>query len=70
MKRLRFRIDVDAPANINARISHLAEGETASLKNLTQPAPIVNVWPGNSSAVKSRKGRRSEGHQDRTHLRL
>ena len=30
---LRFRIDVGAPANINARISHLAESETASLKN-------------------------------------
>ena len=29
----RFRIDVGAPANINARISHLAESETASLKN-------------------------------------
>ena len=30
---LSFRIDVGAPANINARISHLAESETASLKN-------------------------------------
>ncbi len=30
---LRFRIDVGARANINARISHLAESETASLKN-------------------------------------
>jgi len=29
----RFRIDLGAPANINARISHLAESETASLKN-------------------------------------
>src|SRR5207244_12858681 len=28
-----FRIDVGAPANINARISHLAESDTASLKN-------------------------------------
>jgi hypothetical protein len=28
-----FRIDVGAYANINARISHLAESETASLKN-------------------------------------
>jgi hypothetical protein len=29
----RFRIEIGAPANINARISHLAESETASLKN-------------------------------------
>jgi putative transposase len=41
---LRFRIDVGAPANINARISHLAEGETASLKTLTAAGA-----PGRSS---------------------
>ena len=51
-----FEIDVGAPANINARISHLAESETASLKNAQPPALIINMRPRNPSALKFRKG--------------
>jgi hypothetical protein len=36
---LRFRTDVGTPANINARISHLAERETASSE---KPAAVAD----------------------------
>jgi hypothetical protein len=46
---LRFRIDFGAPANINARISQLAESETASLKNAHAAAGAA---AGRQSAAK------------------
>jgi hypothetical protein len=70
---LRFRIDVGAPANINARISHLAESETASLKNAHAAAGAA---AGRQRAAKELlsgeipEGQSLEGHQYRTHLRL
>ena len=70
---LRFRIDVGAPANINARISHLAESETASLKNAPAAAGAA---AGRQRAAKELlsgeipEGQALEGHQYRPHLRL
>ena len=67
-----FRIDVGAPANINARINHLAESETVSLKNAHAAAGAA---AGRQRAAKELlsaeipEGQTLGGHQYRTHLR-
>jgi hypothetical protein len=68
---LRFRIDVGAPANINARISHLAESETASLKNAHAAAGADRQRAAKELlSGEIPEGQSLEGQQYRTHLRL
>ena len=64
---------MSAPRQHNARISHLAEGETASLKNAHAAAGAA---AGRQRAAKELlsgeipEGQTLEGHQYGTHLRL
>ncbi len=68
---LRFRINVGAPANINARISHLAESETAFLKNAHAAAGADRQRAAKELlSGEIPEGQSLEGHQYRTHLRL
>src|SRR6266498_2747173 len=64
---LRFRIDVDTTANINARISHLAEGETASLKNAHAAAGAAASRQRAADELLS--GEIPEGHKTAKRLR-
>ena len=69
---LRFRIDVGAPANIKARISHLAESKRASLEYVYAAAGAAagkHLAANELLSCEIPERQSLEGHQYRTHLR-
>src|SRR5215813_12607297 len=70
---LRFRISVGARPNINARISHLPESETTSLKDASTAAgpPAAEYLVAHELLSREiPEGRTIKRRQNRTHLRL
>src|SRR5215475_248001 len=64
---------VDVPADVNARISHLAEGKSAAFERAHAAAGAAAVKYPAGKELLSREipeGQAMEGHQYRTHLRL
>ena len=70
---LRFRINVGCPANVDARIGHLAESQRAALEHAHAAAGAAAVEHPAAKELLSREipeGQSLERHQYRTHLRL
>src|SRR2546427_746158 len=73
IKTLRLSIDVGARANINARIGHLAESESAALEHAHAAAgTAAGEHPVAEELLRCviPEGQTLEGYQHRTHPRL
>ena len=69
----RFRVNHGAPANINARISHLAESKSAGLEYADAAAGAAagqHLTANELLRCEIPEGQSLERHQYRTHLRL
>ena len=70
---LRSRVNLGVPANIDARIGHLAESKSAALEHAHAAAgTAAGEHPVSEELLRCviPQGQTLEGHQYRTHLRL